>query len=92
MLTHAFTIKYTGAHLCAHSAASFTRHILPDKDHKHMPEHKGANILMPLPARKAKLELDLVLLAGKGRIWSFPEHHSLAFCFFCISVSFKSPV
>lgn len=57
-----------------------------------MPEHKGANILMPLPARKAKLELDLVLLAGKGRIWSFPEHHSLAFCFFCISVSFKSPV
>ena len=92
MLTHTFTIKYTGAHLCAHSAASFTRHILPDKDHKHMPEHKGANSLMSLPARKAKLELDLVLLAGKVRIWSFSEHHSLAFCFFCISVSFKSPM
>lgn len=54
--------------MCAHSASSFTRHILPDKDHKHIPEHKGANIFMPLPTRKAKLELDLVLLAGKVRI------------------------
>lgn len=78
--------------MCTPSAASFIRYILPDKDQKHIPEHRGANILMPLPARKAKLELDSGLLAGKVRIWSFPEHHSLAFCYFCILVSFKSPV
>lgn len=43
--------------MCSHFSASFTRHILPHKNHKHIPEHKVANILIP-PPREGQ--------AGKG--------------------------
>lgn len=59
--------------MCTPSAASFIRYIPPDKDQKHIPDHRGANILMPLPARKAKLELDSVLPAGKGEDMVLPR-------------------